>query len=275
MLKLLNAYRRVAFEFRDYRPARVTLASIDEWLAQHERTDRALLLDLLRHVRYVGEVEARRALVDQNKAILGQLQRAGVPYKKVIYVQVHDAGSSSPVMLNELRDAAQLIQRGCNFVDSKDVAGIARLTERLGDGAIIYVDDFIGSGHQMIGARNHMMQYAIGSFSEFALAVCICEEGAYDLTKLGVEPRARYIHARADRPLHELGTVFDAAKKQRLIDLCAAIDKKGGLGYEQMATMVVLYRNAPNTCPRILRGSQGQSPMKGLFPRTTDLPVSD
>src|SRR5258708_18112516 len=144
MLRLLNAYLRAAFEFRDYRPARVTRASIDEWLAQHERTDRAPLLDLLRHVRYVGEADARRALVEQNKVILSHLQRANVPYKKVIYVQVHDAGSSSPVMLNELRDRAQLIQRGCNFIDSKDVAGIAHLTERLGDGAIIYVDDFFG-----------------------------------------------------------------------------------------------------------------------------------
>ena len=275
MLKLLNAYRRAAFEFRDYRPAKITRASIDDWLAQHEKTDRTLLLDFLRHVRYVSETDAKRALLDQNRIILNQLQRANVPYKKVIYVQVHDAGSSSPVMLNELRDTAQLIQRGCKFVDSKDVAGVARISEQLGEGAIIYVDDFVGSGHQMIGARNHMMQYVIGSFSEFALAVCICEEGAYELTKLGVEPRARYIHARADRPLHELGTAFDAAKKQRLLDLCSAIDKKGGLGYEQMATMVVLYRNAPNTCPRILRGSQGQDPMRGLFPRTTDLPVAD
>jgi hypothetical protein len=42
---------------------------------------------------------------------------------------------------------------------------------------------------------------------------------------------------------------------------------------EDLATMVVLYRNAPNSIPAVLRGSDKQAPFHGLFPRFKDLPV--
>ena len=37
--------------------------------------------------------------------------------------------------------------------------------------------------------------------------------------------------------------------------------------------MVVLYRNAPNTVPVMLRGNVNQKPYFGIFPRTIDLPI--
>jgi hypothetical protein len=61
--------------------------------------------------------------------------------------------------------------------------------------------------------------------------------------------------------------------RQRLITLCKRIRPKIGLGYENLATMVVLYRNAPNSIPAVLRGSDKQTPFYGLFPRFKDLPV--
>src|SRR2546430_2533879 len=97
ILKLLNAYRRAAFEFQDYRPTKITWQRLRAWLDQFDKSDHDALLDLLQHVRYVSETDARRALADQNQALLRQLQRGGIPPKKIIYVQVHDAGSSSPV----------------------------------------------------------------------------------------------------------------------------------------------------------------------------------
>ena len=65
---------------------------------------------------------------------------------------------------------------------------------------------------------------------------------------------------------------FNRKSKDRLIEICTAIDKKGPLGYGGLATMVVFYRNAPNTVPVILRGNVKQKPWVGILPRTTDLP---
>jgi hypothetical protein len=46
-----------------------------------------------------------------------------------------------------------------------------------------------------------------------------------------------------------------------------------GLGYEDMAAMVILYRNAPNNIPAVLRGNPKGAKYHGLFPRFKDLPA--
>ncbi|HTD82932.1 MAG TPA: hypothetical protein VK648_04000 [Gemmatimonadaceae bacterium] len=275
MLDLLRAYFRAMHEFRDYSPKKVSTGSVSEWLDPWGKGDRALILKLLRHVKYVTASQFRHALISQNKALLDHLRRSEVPAKKVIYVSIHDAGSSSPAVLNELRDRAQLVQRGCSFVDGHNIEGISRTTEKLEDGAIVYVDDFLASGNQLLGERNRIAEYIIGSFSEFALAVCVCEEAVASLGRVGVETRSQYVHSRAERPLHDCSTILGADEKARLIEICTQIDKRAPLGYEAMATMYILHRNAPNTVPRVLRGSTRQSPRIGLFPRSDDLPVDN
>jgi len=178
-------------------------------------------------------------------------------------------------MLNVLRDKAGLERVGCQFVDSRDALGISRATNRFGEGALIYVDDFAGSGDQFTEARNFAWQHVIGSFSEFLLIPSICEEAVFELGKLGVEPVAGHVHAKAERPLHESSTILSIDAKQRLFDVCEGIRPKMPLGYKRMATMVVLYRNAPTSIPGIFRGSLNQTPFAGIFPRTNDLPRSE
>jgi hypothetical protein len=275
MLDLLHAYYRAMREFADYSPRSVTRSTLSDWLAQFDKTDRALLLKFLRHVRYLTATQFRTALISQNRALLADLKRAEIPARKVIYISIHDAGSSSPAVLNELRDRAQLVQRGCSFADAHDIDLISRTTERLGEGAIVYVDDFLASGNQLAGERNRIAEYIIGSFSEFALAVCVCEEAVANLGKVGVETRAQYLHSRAERPLHQCSEIFTVQEKERLTGICASIDKRAPLGYKNMATMYVLHRNAPNTVPRVLRGSALQTPTRGLFPRSADLPIAN
>jgi hypothetical protein len=201
------------------------------------------------------------------------LQKAGLPPKKLIYVQTDDAGSSSPMMLGMLRNAAGLEQRGCKLLDGRDALGINNTTKKLEEGAIIYIDDFVGSGTQFNTARTFLMQSVVGSFSEFLLVPSICEEGLARLTDLGVTVYTGHIHSKAERPLHENSHLLHGAARDRLIEICRRIRPKGGLGFENMATMVVLYRNAPNSIPAILRGSDKQDPFYGIFPRFKDLPV--
>jgi hypothetical protein len=62
------------------------------------------------------------------------------------------------------------------------------------------------------------------------------------------------------------------AQRERVAAICKGIDKFG-LGYKGLATMVVLYRNAPNTVPVMLRGNVNQKPYFGIFPRWIDLPL--
>jgi len=226
---------------------------------------------LLLGVTYLSEKETESILVKLNERLIEALEKKGVTYKNIIYVQIHDPGSSSPVMLGMLRDGARIERKGCYFIDSKDTRGFSELTSKLETGAIIYVDDFSASGDQFVGVRNFLAQYIIGNFSEFFLLPVICEEANYQLGRTGVETVSRIVHSKADRPLHPHSPILDKATKERLIGICRKIDPKGALGYRGLATMIIFYRNSPNSVPVVLRGCVRQDKWVGILPRTTDL----
>lgn len=272
MWKFLQAFK-AKLRFRDYHPQPVSMVSVSRWIQQFEKGDRKLAWQLLTRVIYLSERETKNILLHQNKILMENLLKAGLPSKKLIYIQTDDAGSSSPMMLGMLRDIAGLIQRGCKLLDGRDGLGINHVTSKLEEGAIIYVDDFVGTGDQFCKARAVALQSVVGNFSEFLLVTSICEEGYARLMDLGVTVYAGHIHSKAERPLHQNSHLMESESRDRLIRLCKRIRPKVGLGYENLATMVVLYRNAPNSTPAVLRGSDKQTPFYGLFPRFKDLPV--
>lgn len=265
---------RAVFRYRGYLPQPLTILKVLRWIRQFGRSDRKDIRRLLDSVIYLSEHTVKNVLVQQNEALMQRLADAGLNFNQYIYVQVHDAGSSSPVMLNMLRDAAHLEQRGCAFLDSNNTLGITEMTDKVGEGAIIYVDDFVGSGTQLCHARDFAAQYVVGTFAEFVLVPCICEEGRERLEGLGIEVFSGHVHMKSERPLSTDSTLFDAKAKERMREVCESIDQRSALGFGGMAVMVVLYRNAPDNVPVLLRGSPGQTQFIGVFPRTTDMPVA-
>ena len=263
----------LVWRFRDYKPKQVTFGALRKWISQFEKDDRPTALSVLEAVNYLTEREVKRILVNQNEAILRQLHSAGIATKNIIYISIDSAGSSSAVMLNLLRDACHLERRGCRLLDSRDILGISQESAKINNGAIIYVDDFSGSGGQFCKSRDFVAENLIGTFAEFFLVACICEEAIYKLAERKVDARAGYIHSKAERPLHEQGDTLGREKRERLRQFCLGIDHRDGLGYASMATNIVLYRNCPNTAPVLLRGTKGQDRLIGVFPRTDDLPV--
>ena len=263
---------RIKRRFYDYKPQPVTVVSIKTWLQQFKENDKKALFALLDKVVYLSEKNIEKLLIELNNSLLDRLNESQIPPKNIIYMQIHEAGSSSPVILNMIRDRALLEQKGCHFIDSKDVRALNKLTNKLETGAIIYVDDFAGTGDQFCEVRDFVAPYIVGNFSEFFLLACICEEAFYELGKRGVEAVSGHIHSKAARPLHPNSSMLASAIKKRLIELCLEIDGCRGLGYRNLASMVVLYRNAPDSVPLILRGSPKQTPWVGILPRTTDLP---
>jgi hypothetical protein len=264
---------KAAVRFRDYRPQPVTFRGANRWVKQFEKGDRKTAGRLLDKVIYLSEVDTRQILVEQNAALMKRLAAAGLSAKRLIYVQVHAAGSSSPVMLNILRDAAGLERLGCRFLDSRDSLGLNKATNEVGEGALIYIDDFVGTGNQLCGARDFAIKSVVGTFSEFLLVPSICEEGIYQLAQRGIEAFAGHVHSKAERPLHDNSSLLNKEMKERLRLVCKGISPKMSLGYKELAAMVILYRNAPNSVPALLRGNQNQTPFAGIFPRTTDLPL--
>ncbi len=112
----------------------------------------------------------------------------------------------------------------------------------------------------------------VGTFSEFFLVPVICEEAHRRIAQAGVVPVTSLQHTVDQRPLHRSSAILSEDSKKDLVDVCKQVNPKAGLGFDDLATMVVFYRNAPNTVPLLFRGSLQQLPYRGIFPRTDDLP---
>ncbi len=262
---------RALLRLRAYEPQRVTPGVLWRWLRQFPSRYRADLLQLLGHVQFISESETIRALIDLNDDILARLAADGVSIDHVVYVELDSAGSSSGVMLNMLRDHSNLERRGAHFVHSKDVTGLQQLTRDLDRGALIYVDDFAGTGRQFLRNRKHAATYVVGTFSEFFIGVCVCEEARLRMEQVGVVPAAAFWHPRSERPLDPSSSLLREGQRTSLLGLSAEIHPNGGLGFGGLATSIVLYRNAPNSTPLLLRGNLGQAPFRGVLPRFDDL----
>lgn len=270
---LIPGILRAWWKCRSYEPAAVTPFSIARWLMQYPVRSRRHLLLLLNHVVFLEKESVLSSLVKGHREIERLLAEDGIDPQHIIYVQVGDAASSSPVMLNMLRDAERFERRRIPVLDSRDVQGISDLTTRLNRGAIVYVDDFSGSGTQFLGARQFTAQFIAGTFSEFFLSAVICEEAMRSVQDAQIQPVAGLTHAKADRPLDRESSILGENVREELLELGRKLHAKHSLGFRNLGTNVVLYRNAPNSTPLLLRGTLGQEPFFGVLPSIADLPA--
>ncbi len=265
---------KTAYRFRGYSPQPVTPQSVWNWLKQYSLEDRVLVKKAAAHLKYINDSDFSNGLCDRNKALLAKLSASGIANKNIIYVSVGDAGSSSHMVLNLLRDRELLENMGCVLIDASDSRKLLEVTTRIGNGAIIYVDDFSGTGNQFCGVREFIGQFIAGNFSEYFLLHTVCEEAIIEISKTGVDHWAYSIHEKKVRPMHECSTMLSKEQRQTLEALSKkAVKSKGALGYHDLASMVVFYKNAPNGVPPLFRGDRGQKKLIGFIPRTSDLPA--
>ncbi len=265
---LLKFSKRAA----DYRQQEITLARCYDWLRQFPTDIQYELSSLLGKIFYFSEKDVRQVLRDLHENLINRLSKEGIPPESIIYVTLDDPGSSSHLMFNLLRDETNFERRGFRLCDHKNVADFVNLTTQLGSGAIVYVDDFSASGKQFLKSRNHIAQQTplIGSFSEFFLLPCICSEAHAAISKVGVSIETEKIHHISDRPLHPDNRASRSQLMQSITEECRKIDPDSPIGFDGLATMIVLFTNTPNTTPKIFRGFAGQQPKYGIIPRAKD-----
>ncbi len=220
MLPYLRVLWKILFCFRDYEPQPVTLLSVWRWLFQFPSSCRNRLFRLLDYVIFVSERTTVQDLISLNQNILDKLSSDGIGLDSIICVAVDTAGSSSHVMLKMLRDAENLVRKGARLVDSQDARSLKKLTSDIGFGAIIYVDDFAGTGKQFRRNRDWAYQFIVGAFSEFFLAPVICEEAHQRIAESGVVPITRLRHTIGQRPLHQHSDILADDCREDIVNLC-------------------------------------------------------
>lgn len=273
IIRSIRALIKVLFVFRGYEPQQVTLLSAARWLKQFPARARLRAFSLLDSIIYLSKRQTREYLVELNSKLVKRLRSEGIKYDSIIYVAMDDAGSSSHQMLGMLRDAANLQRVGANLVTSTHARRLMDLTSGLSKGAVVYVDDFAGSGQQFERNHKYASQWILGSLPEFLLVPVICQEAYERVTERGVEPLMAVMHSQMERPLHPLSDELPPHFKSSLHAIFEQTLGCKGLGFRDLATMVVFYRNAPNSVPLVFRGTIGQKIFRGIFPRHDDLPA--
>ena len=266
----LKATRRL----RGYKPKPITFSSLLRWANQFPRKYRTALVRLVANIEFVSEEKTVSWLVTLNQKVLDALQADGLSVESVIYVTTDITGSSSSVMLDLLRTRANLEKKGVKFfLHSGEGEAIQEATMELERGAIIYVDDFAGTGKQFARSRSRVAEYITGAFSEFLLVPCICEEAYDKCAEIGVQAESGFVHWRVQRPLRRESDFLSREQRSQLLSLFRVKFGPGRhiMGFKGLATHVVFYRNAPNTTPLVFRGNLGQQPVHGILPRFDDL----
>lgn len=263
---------RIWHRFRLYKPQKISIKSILIWINQFSPDEKVLIKRAALQLKHVNQSELVDDLLERNKALLKELLNAGINLNKIIYVSISDAGSSSHAILNLLRDAGRLQNSGCKLVDAGNLGELHKLTTELKEGAVIFVDDFSGSGDQFHSQHAAIGGFIVGNFSQYFLLHTVCEEAIKRIYDTGVEVWQSQIHEKRNRPLHSASTFFTSEERKILIDCGSKYSKKHSLGYQDLATMIVYERNAPNSVPIIFRGDKKQKKLIGLVPRVDDLP---
>ncbi len=280
MVSELRAAFHALVRCRGYRPQPITLRRFRSWLRQFDPDERRLACELARRVHFISEREVSALLLRQYQELVTRLSNAQIPLSRTIFVSFDEAGSSSAVALHALRDAARLPSTSATLIDARDASRLQeRLLQLIDEGdrpfAIVYVDDFVGTGTQFAQDREYVAQFYLGKFQEFLLSAVMCEEGIHRLGALKVAPLAGRIHGRSDRALLAGSGIFAPHDRDRLIAVARRRIGHDGLGWQEMATMVVLYSNAPDSTPGLLTGDYQHLPQfEGLFPRVQDLPAA-
>lgn len=220
-------------------------------------------LEFFSRTRVIGD------LATLDAQIRARLEFDGIPGSNIVYISLDDPPSSSPAMCRLLRDECGVST--AKFVASTSGLKVNELTRRLQTGAVVYVDDFSGSGKQFVTAREDVREYISGNFSEFFLLPCICEEALEVVELEGVEAMYGKQHMKSERPLLPEGYLLDEAARSRIIEHSVGVWGFQSLGFQDLATNVVFYDAAPDTTPIMFRGDRGQDPWFGIVPRWGEL----
>ena len=236
-----------------------------DWVKQFPRECRDDAARLAANLDFLSKKWIVSELIRLNSEIEKKLGADGVPPSNIVYVALDDPASSSPAMCKLLRDQGRLSRR--KFVAATSGTEINRVTERLNTGAIVYVDDFAGTGSQFKAARADVREYIDGTFSEFFLVLCICDEATKVVETQGVEVVSEKRHAKSERPLLSESRFLEEEVRIRLVEYSYKKWGQQSLGFGMLATNVIFSHNSPDSTPIIFRGERGQRSWFGIVPR--------
>lgn len=245
------------------RGALLNYEDVVRWICQFNTNDQEIAVKIFLAINYFDITN----VYERCRNIVRQATLSADP-TKIRYCQLGMAGESGGRLLADMRVGANIPQEYC--IDRNDLARIDDSTVE----AIVFVDDFLGSGNQAINEWEEKIEPQLQHFcGKIYYAPIVHFSPAIDAVrkKTNFEIIESYSIDNADRMFHEecdlLGLVANEklAAKARFKKLGEPLFKDHPLGWRDGQFALVFYYGPPNNSLPILWSSEnGWSP---LFPR--------
>ncbi|MDQ3691540.1 MAG: hypothetical protein M3406_16215 [Chloroflexota bacterium] len=265
-----------------YRGARISEDRVRAWLDQFdEPRERRLMFQLLAGIEYYGADRIRQRLRDGHQSVrrgLSYVLDDGRRKRDEILVSYLDAPGKSGASYAKLYADE-------NGIYYKNVIEPSEISERLAEDhayhALVFVDDFVGSGDSVsegleASVLPHASTYSSLKGGLYVLAVAGFLSGKARveraIEKLGLRATLRVLDPLDDssRCFSSTSTAFpDEAERDQARRIASSygrrLVKAAPLGYSGGEALVVFEQTVPNNCPAILWAKSGS--WMPLFPR--------
>lgn len=263
---------RISARFRDYKPRRITPLIAFRFLAQFPRRERKIVVRLLDHICYIKHSEAVQNVLSEVMQIVNKLVHDGTREELIFVVPASKAGKSSVVMFEEISARIRQMFPSLSFLSDGATTGIRDQIPFRSQSAVIFVDDFVGTGEQFQGSLKAWTEVLEGRDSRFFLVVAAaCEEGKRRVEDGGAQVCSTVMHDANERMWAKCRTALSEEAWNQFAVLACELHSKAPFGHKNGGSMIVLERHCPNNVALVLRGTYGQRVWLGLFPRYDQL----
>ncbi|MFN2533366.1 MAG: hypothetical protein ABR555_18945 [Pyrinomonadaceae bacterium] len=251
-------------DFGTFRYA-VTEPRIDRWVRQFRSSDRDLAARILDCVEFVPNNQISAIYRTALQSLEGWHATASERKGKWRFAPFStSAGESGDAMLGQFRHANNLKSKSHNsiFVHKSEL-----LTSELGIGdTIVFVDDFSGTGTQVVDAWPEMSEY-LPEGPDVHLILAAATETA--IVKIEQETSllvsTGITLGEGDSVFSDSCTQFNSAEKSTLRRYCDRIVPTSAAAYAQDGYLIVFQHSCPNNTLPILHAMK--SGWEGLFRR--------
>jgi hypothetical protein len=254
--------------FATYQPRAVTRAGVIRWLGQFTEADYPLAFRLLNAIDFYDLARVQALMRELHRAVTDLAN--GHSCRRIMFLPLGRPGDSGQVMMANYRNVNRLDRsRITERVDlPKLVFEAAKQKQRL---ALVFLDDFVGSGRQVCNYWNEMLSQLVGPGPLTILAApVVTHDGA---NRIQNNTPIAVVGAHYVPPAAVLSATdrFSDGEKNKLKSYCQRAGNMP-LGFFDMGLLLAFTHGAPNNTLAAIRGSKRQTPWFGILPRYEDLP---
>jgi hypothetical protein len=198
-----------------------------------------------------------------------QIASEGANHRSVFYVPLGRAGESGTDILRRFRNVNRLHSLRQQFVTLIELPQVLFGQK---EPVVFFLDDFIGTGRQVSDAWTETISQVVPDYIPMYLAVIAACRDGIERVENDTPLRVLSVHTLGprDQLMESACMSFSSHEKNTLSRYCNVVGN-GPLGFGDRGLLVSFAYGTPNNSISLIRGSERQTPWRGLLPSWEDL----